>query len=58
MKPSEQNQTLLRGGGKDISTNTDVEYTYTHIVYRLMYFERYSSVRLIYEICPLERLVS
>jgi hypothetical protein len=47
MKPSEENQTLLRGGGgRDISTNTDVEYTYTHIVYMLMYFKRYSPVRI------------
>jgi len=47
MKPSEENQTLLRGGGRDISTNKDVEYTYTHIVYRLMYFKRYSPVMLL-----------
>jgi hypothetical protein len=53
MKPSEKNQTLLRGGETDISTNTDVDYTYTQTVYRLMCFKRYSPVRLIYEMCPL-----
>jgi len=49
-KRSEQNQTRLRGGGRDISTNTDIEYTYTHIVNRLMYFNRYRPVNVINEI--------